>query len=430
MNQIDLTIDALSTQAEGIGRVDGKAVFVPFTLPDESWRVKIIDQKKNYDRALPLEALGDSLHTHEARVAPECPYYGACGGCQLQHVSYEQQLEWKRQWLVETFRRVGRIEVVCGAIVPSPPWQYRNKLTLPLRRIDGKVALYYHHIYQPHKHIAVEDCALAHEKIRAALKPLAETLDECQAVLPPPNREGKRQACAVFRMIDGALHVELRDMRVPKALLSNLVFRLITAETSIDALHYHPEPNHPSKVFTRDQALRVNVKDVFRQVNPHVQTKLYDYVSQLPFQSKRTLLDGYCGVGELTRKLAERFGSVVGVELNRDAVETAREQSGEEAGNVQYLPQSLEAFVKRNASGYEAMVLNPPRDGLSKPVRKALAQFGSSDVVMISCHPAALARDVKVFLDAGYFVHSLQAFDMFPQTYHLEAVIHLQKHSQ
>ncbi|MDP8243160.1 MAG: methyltransferase domain-containing protein [Candidatus Hinthialibacter antarcticus] len=427
MKDIDLTIDTLSTQAEGIGRVDGKAVFVPFTLPQEAWRVSIIDQKKNYDRALPLQAYGDSLNAHPARVAPSCPYYGECGGCQLQHVSYEQQVEWKRQWLVETFRRVGRIDVECETIAASPPWEYRNKLTLPLRRIDGKVALYYHRVYNPAKHIPVNDCAIAHAKIRAAMQPLSEALDDCQAILPPPDKDGAHQACAVFRMIDGALHVELSDVRIPKALLSNLVFCLITAETSIDVLHYHPETSDPAKVYSRNEVNYVKPKDVFRQINPDVREALYDYVLALPFQSKRSLLDGYCGVGELTRMLTRRFDYVVGVEINADAVEIARDESKDEAENLQFLSQPLEAFVRRNSSGFDAMVLNPPRDGLSKPVRRALAQFGSNDVVMISCHPAAMARDVNVFLDAGYSIQSLQAFDMFPQTYHLEAVIHLQK---
>lgn len=427
MKETDLTIDALSTQAEGIGRVEGKAVFVPFTLPQEAWRVSIIDQKKNYDRALPVEALGDTINAHPARVAPSCPYYGECGGCQLQHVSYQQQLEWKREWLVETFRRVGRIKVECDGIIASPPWEYRNKLTLPLRRIDGKAALYYHRVYNPAKHIPVNDCSIAHAKIRAAIQPLAEALDDCQAVLPPPDKDGENQACAVFRMIDDALHVELSNVRIPKSLLSNLVFRLITAETSIDALHYHPDLREPAKVFWRGETQRARPKDVFRQINPSVRKALYEYVAALPFQAKKSLLDGYCGVGELTRMLAHRFESVVGVEVNADAIQIARDESAEEPTILQFISQSMETFARRNSSGYEAMVLNPPRDGLSKPVRKAMSQFGSSDVVMISCHPAALARDVNVFLEAGYSIQSLRAFDMFPQTYHLEAVIHLQK---
>ena len=157
-----------------------------------------------------------------------------------------------------------------------------------------------------------------------------------------------------------------------------------------------------------------------------MRASLYEYVAGLPFASVRSVLDGYCGIGLMTRLLADRFERVVGVEINPAAVRQAQHlvRPGEE-DRLRFIAIPLERFFKQTHQTYSTMVLNPPRSGLSSPVLAAVKHIRPRDVVILSCHPAALARDTAAMVEAGYRIDSLQPFDMFPQTHHLESVIHL-----
>ncbi|MBI1388222.1 MAG: TRAM domain-containing protein [bacterium] len=426
MGEVNLLIDAISTQAEGIGRVEGKAVFVPFTLPGESWRVRVIERKKNYERALPVEPQEPFL-THPARVEPQCPYYGVCGGCHLQHVSYEQQLIFKRLWLIETFRRIGRIDVDCGAVAPAAAWEYRNKITLPLRRPEGRAVFAYHHIHLPNKLVGVDDCPIAHAKIRAALPLCAEALDDCQAEFTPPRETGDRGAHAVFRVCGGSLYASFYSIAIPDVLRNEFVSRLFSDSSPIDFIQF-PADGGSMKSYARGARLETAPPDdAFLQVNDEVRDALYDHVAGLPYQKTESLLDGYAGVGVLSRRLTGRFSKVVGVEADRSTSDMARREAERSGAAVETRAMTMERFFSETRDRFDAMVMNPPRAGLSQPVRDALKRNGAADLVMISCHPAAMARDAVELMGADYRLVSLQPFDMFPQTYHLEAAAHLQR---
>ena len=140
------------------------------------------------------------------------------------------------------------------------------------------------------------------------------------------------------------------------------------------------------------------------------------------------MLDGYCGVGLLTRRLANHFRQVVGVEADSAAASDARREVSREGleNRVRIFRQTMERFLRASRERFDAVILNPPRSGLSKEVRSRIGSLQPPELVMISCHPAALARDTVFFVENGYRVVALQPFDMFPQTYHLETVVYLQ----
>ena len=163
------SIEALSTQGEGIARCEGKVCFLPFTLPGETWTGRIIEQKKNYNRALPLQCLSDSTATPPERREPLCAHFGQCGGCHLQHVRYDVQLNLKRQWLQETFRRIAHLEIEPHPLVPSVEWEYRNKITLPILSTEGEIVFAYHQIHDPSRFVPIHDCPIAHAAIRKVL---------------------------------------------------------------------------------------------------------------------------------------------------------------------------------------------------------------------------------------------------------------------
>lgn len=413
-----ITIETLSTQGEGIARVEGKAVFVPFALPGETWRVKIVQRKKNYDRARPIKRHGDP---HPQRITPICPVFMRCGGCQLQHIDYEEQLRFKRHWLEETFRRIAQLDVTVAPVVPSPPLAYRNKVSLPIVIQGGSLTFAYHEYDAPSRFVPIEDCPIASDPIRLALPRIAKTLNDSGAEPLPPHRDGPI-ARAMIRTVENRVQLRIVGMRLALERLSTLANALLGPDSPIDVFVWRFEPGRGERSFTRVGAtLPEGAIDAFAQVNNQIREELYAYVSELDYNRGDALLDGYCGSGILTRALAKRFQRVVGVEVSEEAVRIAREAALE---RVEFVCQTMERFLERNRDDFGAVVLNPPRAGLSPEVRADVCRLGASDVVVISCHPAALARDARALIDSGYVLATLQPFDMFPQTHHLETVAH------
>ncbi|MBN2327263.1 MAG: 23S rRNA (uracil(1939)-C(5))-methyltransferase RlmD [Candidatus Omnitrophica bacterium] len=429
MNETVLVISTLSTQGEGIARVEGKAVFTPFTLPGEVWRVRISDRKKNYDRAFPIEMIERGDDSPE-RIMPACPYFGSCGGCQLQHMPYESQLEWKRLWLQDTFRRVGHIQIEANPAVSSPPWEYRNKITLSLRIVQGKIVFAFHHVQQPNRPVAVNDCPIAHPLIRQCMPFVIQALNQSRPRLRQAERGRSQGSRVQFHAAGGKISLVFFDAVFSSSAadaLSDKIFQadvpiseIVLGEASGDkvrSVSYYPD----------QELIDSNAGSAFFQVNDAIRERLYQYILDLPFRKKKSALDGYCGAGLLTRRLAERFEHITGVESNSSAVEEALGQieMNHSEDDITFVNQTMEDFFEQNNESFDVVILNPPRAGLSETVRRQLLQKMPPEMAVISCHPAALARDLRVLTGQGYEIQSVQPFDMFPQTYHLETVVHV-----
>ncbi|RJP23785.1 MAG: class I SAM-dependent RNA methyltransferase [Candidatus Omnitrophota bacterium] len=419
------TITALTTQGEGIARHEGKAVFIPYTLPGEEWEAQIIETHKNFNRAFPIRLVSCTENPSSKRIEPRCPHYGRCGGCQLQHVAYDDQLELKRSWLQETFKRIAHLDVDVRPLIYADAWEYRNKMTIPLIEIDGKVRYAFHHAYSPADFVAIKDCLIARREIRDLLSPVCDALHRISLGLMLHSVKNAHGSGISFRIANERKTVQLYNMKISPA--NRRLLKEILLGTVLDALIFpdfgeSKETNH-SSASTRSES------DIFLQVNDSVCALLYDYVENLPFLGNESLLDGYCGVGLLTRKLARRFERVHGVESNRLSAQNAEigVQNNELGEKVTIYQQTMEHYLRDRKEIYQTVILNPPRSGLSKQVRSRIPSLKANDIVMISCHPAALARDAAAFVDEGYQIESLQPFDMFPQTHHLETVIHLRK---
>lgn len=431
MNPITLTITTLSTQGEGIARVEGKAIFVPFTLPGETWKARLIEQKKNYSRALPLESIERSEDA-PARIDPPCPHFGSCGGCHLQHIPYEDQLEWKRRWLQETFRRIGHLEISPNPTVASPPWEYRNKLTLALRHQGGKFVLAFHHIHQPNRLVAVDDCPIAHPSIRRVLPIVREAVNASRPRIVETSRNQPVGSRIQFRVVSDRVEIVFFDTFFTPTAVEQVTDRIFQGGVPIAEIILEETTDRDSKLvsYTDDDDNESTVSsDSFYQVNDTVRERLYQYVLDLPFRETGSALDGYCGVGVLTSRLAERFEQVTGVELHESAAADAIRHV-EAAGvshRIHIAQQSLERYLEQSKNVFDCYILNPPRAGLSEEVRTTIQRKSPADIAIISCHPAALARDVKILADAGYRIESVQPFDMFPQTYHVECVVLIER---
>lgn len=323
---IDL-VSNIAFGGDGVIRHNGKVVFVPFVLPDERVEFEVTSSKKSH-------AFGKLLKIIEAnprRVAPKCEYYGSCGGCQLQHASYDLQLEIKKQFVEDAFSRIGKLKVnVLPVVGTEYQWAYRRRIRL-------------------------------HE----------------------------RGDVKGFIGVDG--------------------------KTLVPITH--------CEIFSGEN-LEID-SDVFVQAHPEQSERLYqDLFEQVTALGSPKVLDFYCGIGVLTGRLAAHGCQITGVELNAKAIEWAQK-------NVSTKVDWVLADVGAVALAYlkslrpEVVLVNPPRTGLSGEVLQALSQQKPKHIFYTSCMPATLARDLKVLVDAGYLINSCQPYDLFPQTTHVETVVHL-----
>lgn len=429
MTESTYLISALSTHGEGISRAGGKVTFIPFTLPGETWTAEVIKAKKNYSRALPRK-LAAPAKPPAGRIEPRCPYFGSCGGCHLQHMPYADQLQWKRQWLEETFRRVAHLEVTAAATVPSPPWEYRNKVNLHAMRVQGNIALGYHRIYEPHRIIPITDCPIAHPLIRECIPLAAASLNRTPGEIISPSPACPQGSRVVLQVRESSLILTVLDVKILPQIQEQLAETWLGKPSPIDGLILRDTSDEAPRIFGRSGMIeRDFATETFLQVNDTVREEMYAYVLNLPFRGRGSVLDGYCGVGLLTRRLADRFEKVVGVEFDQNAAFLAAKQA-EDGGlghRLQIHAESLEDYLAECRETCDTWVLNPPRAGLSPEALSAVIRHRPPECAIISCHPAALARDVKDLLDAGYAIESLQPFDMFPQTHHVETVVFLRR---
>lgn len=403
--ELELTIESLSNLGDGIARVPvpvpdtadteappevergGWTVFVPFTLPGEKVRVRIFRNDKNHSRA----DLLDVLEPSPDRAEPGCPLFGECGGCQYQHLAYDKQLAWKTRQVEELMRHMAGIDHPVQPCHPSPRlWNYRSKITphfakprngeigpigfLPNARRSGQVD--------------VPRCPIAMEEINAALPQIRDDARR-------NAKNYKRGATLLLRASEGRVETN------PNAVVTEHV-----GELSLDFL----------------------AGDFF-QNNPYILPDFTGHVArEAAAGGARFLVDAYCGSGLFALSLAKHFEKVAGVEVSETSADWARrnaETNGIE--NTTFLAASAEAIfadIDFDPTA-TAVVIDPPRKGCSEDFLAQLAAFRPARVVYVSCNPATQVRDLARLRDAGYRLQTIQPFDLFPHTRHLECVMTL-----
>ena len=367
-DKLTLTIYDIAFGGEGVGRVDDFVVFVPFVIVGEMVEAEITEVKKNFARAKLLRVEKPSPE----RVAPECRYFGACGGCQYQHIDYAAQLRFKHKQIADLFERFGKIprEVVMPVIPCPSPYGYRNRIMIR-SQWNG-----------PAKKMVIGF-------IRADNN-FVEDIEECKIAEP-------------------ALNEQIKEVRA------------------------NPPPKGGIKVVLRVQPENWDVPpDSFFQNNFFLLPKLVETVRGfLRDGSTRHLVDLYCGVGFFGIETADAVESFVGVEYDKLAINAARRnaearkiQNGEfiAAKVEEILPELLKKFLPEKT----AVILDPPRKGCWPETLQLLRGSRPAQVIYVSCHPATMARDLNILCGDGVFeLARVQPLDMFPQTQHIECVADL-----
>lgn len=385
--EIELRIDSLSNLGIGVARVDGWVVFVPFCLPGERVRARVFRNDKNCSHADLVEVLEASAD----RTEPGCPLFGACGGCQYQHLSYPAQLAWKTRQVGELLQHMAGIEFPVEPCHGSPQvWNYRSKITPHFDRPrEGEIGPIG---FMPNGRrsgiIDVPQCPIAMTEINAAL---------------PRVRQEARQRAKMFKK-GATLLLRATEGRVetnPNAVVTEHV-----GELSFDFL----------------------AGDFF-QNNPFVLPAFTGHVAaEARAGETRFLVDAYCGSGLFALTLAKHFEQVAGVEVSESAADWAqRNAESNGIANARFMAASAEAIFADIAfpAAETAVVIDPPRKGCSPEFLTQLIAFAPARVVYVSCDPATQVRDLAILKEGGFRLEKVQPFDLFPHTRHLECVMTL-----
>jgi 23S rRNA (uracil1939-C5)-methyltransferase len=425
---IDVRIEKLVYGGEGLAHHEGHTVFAPFVLPDENVSIEPVERRKKFIRGRVAQIKTPSA---DRAVAP-CPYFGVCGGCNYQHIPYELQLRYKAEILRETLSRLGRMQWD-GPIVPhaSPPLGYRNRVQWKIARDEGGSLEIGYFQSGSQKLCAIRQCPIASPRLNEALAAIVNLLQSGK--LPAGLRE-----IEVFADQDDASLLMNLALDAANGATAETAELFRSALPSVDTvlIHYSRadrfDLSGPGHINYRvgDHNYRIGHLSFF-QVNRFLLDELVRAV--IGEARGKLALDLFAGVGLFSVPLANRFERLIAVESNMAAardLEANLQASGATSPNLRNT--TVEAFLEQWQERPDLVVLDPPRTGVAARALGRLTKIAPQEIVYLSCDPATLARDLTILTgDAqnprGYRISELHLVDIFPQTYHIEALVRLSR---
>jgi 23S rRNA (uracil1939-C5)-methyltransferase len=404
--EFEITLTTLAHGGEGVGRLpDGRTVFVPFGLPGEYVRIRLTEERKRFARG----SLINVLRASPDRVPPRCKHFGACGGCQYQHLGYDQQLEAKSRVLTDQLVHIGRIKAppVRPTVASPEEWNYRNHVQFHLTPTGrpGYIGV------GPHRRgreeiLAIEECHLPVAPINSLWPQLEFEADS--AVERASFRAGTADDLTMILEMNSASEpeVELED-GISVATIHGDAYVLLagSAHTAFKIL---------------DREFQVSTASFF-QTNTAIAERMVQHVQGILRPVMGTLVDAYCGVGLFSAFLAPACGRLVAIESSVSACQDFAANL-EEFENVELYEDLVERVLPSLDIAAEAVLVDPPRSGLSEDALDAILQLAPERIIYVSCEPATLARDAERIIRGGYVLQQVTPFDMFPQTYHIESI--------
>ena len=439
--QYTVLIEGYSSDAYGVCRINGQAVFVPGTLVGESWEIKIV---KVTSTAIYAKALR-RLDTSPQRILPNCPSYGICGGCGTCHMSYAEELRFKLEKVNSALQRIGKQTVLAEEILGSETTKhYRNKAIFAVAQVNGQPR---YGFYRPRSHdlIPIETCFLQSELSSRAAATVVDFMFQhnIEAYDEQTGRGHVRHVfcrnavhgedavvCIVTARGFGALTKELvSSLRLACPELSGVVLNINKSRgNTVLCGDFHTLWGNPN---IHDSLCGVAFEispQAFFQVNPPQAERLYNLAVTYAVKNDPSLvLDLYCGAGTISLCLAKHTKKVIGAEIVPEAVENARANARRNhIENAEFIcadaGQAAQELARR-ALHPDTIVVDPPRKGLSESVIDAISDMQPGCLVYVSCNPATLARDLLRFQDKNYIMQEAVAVDMFPRTSHVETVV-------
>ena len=449
--EVQLEVTGLGHGGEGVARHEGLAVFVPGAMPGDVVTARLTEVRTTYARA---ELVSIDRPAAE-RVEARCPIYEACGGCQLQHVSYPRQLELKTQQVKDALQRIGHLDpaLVRDTIGAQNPWNYRNKAQFPVGLLNLGPAVGWAAGAQPrivaglyargtHQVIDADACLIqsdTNNRILAAAKtliiqygyPVYNEKNGAGLVRHVLARTGTKSGQAMTVLVTA-------ERRLPRAQefardLTAAVPGLVTVVQNVNSRRTNVVLGEENITLAGPGVIEDQLLDLtfsisprsFFQVNPEQTEVLYGKALEFAgLTGDEFVIDAYCGIGTISLFLARRAGRVLGIEEVPEAIDDARENAVRNGlDNAEFRAGTVEGWAPRLvAEGLhpDVVVVDPPRAGVATTALDAFVQMGPRRIVYVSCNPATLARDLAYLAERGYRCEEVQPVDMFPHTSHVE----------
>ena len=386
---IEIATERLAYGGDAIARHEGLAIFVPFAAPDERLRVRVTQRKKNFARAV----IDSVLEPSNSRREPPCQYFGSCGGCQLQHLTYPAQLNAKVGFVRDALERIGGLkEYPEIQIRHADEFKYRGRAQIKIDHLNGRVGF--------NRASTIEVC----------------DIKACPILVPELD-----EALRTVRMKVGDA-LKKRDQSSPRSQIE-----IAAGDSGISFEPALKELAHsPLQRTVRGAIYRFGAATFF-QANPGLLEDLIE--AAVGVESGDLAIDLYAGVGLFSIQLARRFGRVIGVEADKTSVEFGRENvTANGLTNIEFHQSAVDSWLKRaietSRMRADLVVLDPPRGGASEALH-GIIELEPSRITYVSCDPTTLARDLRVLTGSGYDVAGVTAIDLFPQTYHVETIAKL-----
>ena len=441
-NYYHVTFVDLTHDGAGVAKIDGYPIFVPDALPGERAKIKVVKVKKGYSFGRLIEIVEHSPD----RVDAPCPIYKQCGGCQLQHLSYEGQLNVKKKQVEEVLARIGRLEdvVVHPVLGMGEPWQYRNKAQVPVGDREGElVAGFYQQ--RSHQIIEMDSCLIQQEtndRVVQTVKAICEKYS-VQAYDEKKHRGTLRHIMARYGLVTKELMIVLitRTKELPHH--EKIVEEIREQIPNVKSIVQNVNPKRTNVIFgdktdvlwgeeyicdfIGDIKFAISARS-FYQVNSEQTKVLYDKALEYAqLTGKETVIDAYCGIGTISLFLAKQAKKVYGVEIVPEAINDAERNAAlNNINNAEFVVGEAEKVIPTwYEEGIQAdvIVVDPPRKGCDESLLKTIIEMKPKRVVYVSCNPATLARDLQILEDGGYKTKEVQPVDMFPHTGHVETVV-------
>lgn len=440
-----LDIVGTGYEGEGIAKIDGYPIFIEGAIEGEKVKALIVKAKKNFAYGKLIEIIEPS----NERVEPKCSYYKRCGGCSLQHMSYNKQLEYKYDRVKDCISKIGGLnkDLVKFPLGMVKPERYRNKVQLPVGIVNGELAIGF---YAPRSHniINLESCLIQDKVADIVTKVVREWMLKYN--ITPASIDGKFNPKGLIRHImirrgftTNEVMVVLVSTKEKIPYVNELIEEL---KENIDGLRsvVLNLNKEETNVILGEKCITLFGEDIitdyigefkfnisplsFFQVNPKQTEILYKKALEYAnLTGKETVFDAYCGAGTITLFLSQKAKKVYGVEIIREAIHNAKENANiNSVDNAEFLVGKSEEIIPNlinEGIKPEVIVVDPPRKGCDIKLLDSIGEAKPERIVYVSCDPSTLARDLKILEEKGYETVEVQPVDMFPHTSHVECVV-------
>lgn len=388
---------------EGLGilKNNNKIVFVGYALPNEKITYKIIKENKNYDEGKLIEI----LETSNERRIPKCPYYFSCGGCNLMHQKYEYQLKFKVNKVINNLKHISNIDINNIDIEYDSEFNYRNHITLSVNK--NAIGFYKNHTNEI---VDIDYCFISNEKINKIIKEIRNFINIYK------NNNIDRISIKAYNEI--LINIEANNFKLIDEFNKYVKF---------DSLYINDEYIIGKKYVTanlNNYKYNISSKDFF-QKNTKMTIKLYSYIKSL-LNNNENVLDLYCGSGGIGIFVSDKVKNALGIEVIDDAIKNAKENALiNNVKNIKFIRGKVEDNLE-NINNIDTIIVDPPRVGLKQKSINDILKIDANRIIYVSCNCVTLARDLN-YLKSYYKIENIKLFDLFPNTYHVESVVLLNK---